>query len=209
MTDERSGEGGAANTPPFPRLPLKDSTPRPSMARPGQELSAPAHPRAGDDPPLRVPPPRPAPVAENLDDTPLEPRRRSTTTGSQSRPKHRPLEDADPASSARPSPRQRTAYRRASSKIRQTFEEIADRLDDTAENIERIAGHQLLGTGARGRAGEAAQSAAGRMEELADYLRSNDLDVMRADFEAQIRRKPLQSLLVAAGAGWVLGKILR
>jgi ElaB/YqjD/DUF883 family membrane-anchored ribosome-binding protein len=47
------------------------------------------------------------------------------------------------------------------------------------------------------------------MEDVADYLRTSDFDRLRGDVETQVREKPLQSLFVAAAAGWMLGKIMR
>ena len=51
--------------------------------------------------------------------------------------------------------------------------------------------------------------AADAMEKGADYLDRNTTDDMIKDLEATVRRRPMESLLVAAGAGFLLSKILR
>ena len=43
----------------------------------------------------------------------------------------------------------------------------------------------------------------------ADYLRGSDADDLRRDVETRVREKPLQSVLVAVAAGWLVGKIVR
>jgi predicted nucleotidyltransferase len=45
------------------------------------------------------------------------------------------------------------------------------------------------------------------LESTGSYLREKDTDQLMSDIEALIRRKPVESLLVAAGAGFVLSKI--
>ncbi|MGH7663146.1 MAG: hypothetical protein ACRENI_02435 [Gemmatimonadaceae bacterium] len=52
-------------------------------------------------------------------------------------------------------------------------------------------------------------SVAGGMEKSAEWLRNNDLDSMKADVETKVRANPGKSLLVALGAGYLLGKIFR
>ncbi|HEX7239096.1 MAG TPA: hypothetical protein VF263_02430, partial [Longimicrobiaceae bacterium] len=87
----------------------------------------------------------------------------------------------------------------------------ADVLESAAQRLSGLAGQGGQGGqgGAMGRAGDLASQAAGTMESTARYLRDNDVRALQGDLERMTREKPLQTLLVAVAAGWVLGKILR
>lgn len=50
---------------------------------------------------------------------------------------------------------------------------------------------------------------AGGMHSTADWLRNNDLDSMKNGVEEQVRSNPGRSLLVAAVAGYLIGKVIR
>lgn len=50
---------------------------------------------------------------------------------------------------------------------------------------------------------------AGGMHSTADWLRNNDLDSMKRGVEEQVRTNPGRSLLIAAVAGYLIGKALR
>jgi ElaB/YqjD/DUF883 family membrane-anchored ribosome-binding protein len=63
------------------------------------------------------------------------------------------------------------------------------------------------GEGQSGAMGTAASTAANTLDEAGSYLRDKDTDQLLQDIEALIRRKPVESLLVAAGAGFVLSKL--
>jgi len=54
-----------------------------------------------------------------------------------------------------------------------------------------------------------ATTAADKLESGAELLRGQSTDELIADLEALVRRKPVESLLVAAGIGFVLSKALR
>lgn len=64
------------------------------------------------------------------------------------------------------------------------------------------------GEGTSGAMGTAATTAADTLDSAGSYLREKDTDQVLKDLEDLIRRKPVESLLVAAGAGFVLSKIL-
>lgn len=49
----------------------------------------------------------------------------------------------------------------------------------------------------------------GSLSEAAEYVRIRELDGMKADLETEVDRHPIRSLLMAAGAGFLFGKILR
>jgi ElaB/YqjD/DUF883 family membrane-anchored ribosome-binding protein len=55
----------------------------------------------------------------------------------------------------------------------------------------------------------ATDSLANNMEAGADWLRNADLNKMRDSIEQQVKEKPAQSLLIALGVGYLLGKALR
>jgi hypothetical protein len=93
--------------------------------------------------------------------------------------------------------------------VNRGFESVADRLDDTAERIDRLADDRLSGGGPRGKAGDVAHSTAHVIEDVAEYFRETDLRTMQSDLERRVRERPIQTLLLAASAGWVLGKIMK
>jgi len=57
--------------------------------------------------------------------------------------------------------------------------------------------------------GSLATAAAGRLESGAELLRGQNTDQLMSELEALVRRKPVESMLVAAGVGFVLAKALR
>jgi hypothetical protein len=65
------------------------------------------------------------------------------------------------------------------------------------------AGHRR---GLRGRLGRRSGQ---RLEAASTYLRGHDLRGLLDDLERMVDRRPTQSLLVAVGAGWLVGKLLR
>jgi ElaB/YqjD/DUF883 family membrane-anchored ribosome-binding protein len=50
---------------------------------------------------------------------------------------------------------------------------------------------------------------ADKLDAASVYLRDKDSQQLMADLEALVRRKPTESLLVAAGVGFLFSKILR
>lgn len=60
-----------------------------------------------------------------------------------------------------------------------------------------------------GTAGTAATRAADALDSASTYLRDKDSDQLLTDLEALVRRKPVETLLAAAGIGFVLSKLLR
>lgn len=63
-----------------------------------------------------------------------------------------------------------------------------------------------------GRVSTAAPRAHGveaRLARASSYVRHRDLDGVRADVEREVERHPVRSLLMAAGVGFLLGRIVR
>ena len=47
------------------------------------------------------------------------------------------------------------------------------------------------------------------MQSSADWIRDADIDKLKAGVEKQVKEHPARSLLVALGAGYLIGKVLR
>ena len=82
------------------------------------------------------------------------------------------------------------------------LERISDRLEERGRGMEEAGGVQQRASQVALRAGEALDSGA-------EYLRSHDPDAMRDDLERSIRDRPLLSVGIAAGAGFLLARLLR
>lgn len=64
-------------------------------------------------------------------------------------------------------------------------------------------------SGAAGTVGSVAAAAADRLEGASQYLHGADSQRLMDDLESLVRRKPVESMLAAAGIGFVLAKVLR
>ncbi len=82
-------------------------------------------------------------------------------------------------------------------------ERVAGGLDAVANRISHLA------EGREGAVGGVADRVAGGVGGTARYVRDGSVDELRTGFEEQVRRSPVQTLLVAALAGFVIGRILR
>ena len=81
------------------------------------------------------------------------------------------------------------------------LENVAGRLDDLAEKIPD------RGMGAR--AGGLAAGAADTLESVARFLRDNDAETLQVELGRILRQRPVGLVLLALGAGFVAGKVLR
>jgi ElaB/YqjD/DUF883 family membrane-anchored ribosome-binding protein len=86
---------------------------------------------------------------------------------------------------------------------------IADQLDRVGDRIHERARDMEDSGGVQRRAGQVAHRAGDALDSSAEYLRSHDFDEMRGDFEHAIRERPLFSVGIALGAGFLLARILR
>jgi hypothetical protein len=91
-----------------------------------------------------------------------------------------------------------------------TFGAAADRLEETAGQIDRFAARRATGVvdeeaPVRG----VSTSLADLLETTADFLRHSDVESLRGDLRRQMRDRPLRTLLLSVTAGWVMGKLLR
>jgi len=90
----------------------------------------------------------------------------------------------------------------AQEKADQGMDAAASGLGQAAEKL-REQGEQHGGTAAT-----AATKTADTLDAASTYLRDKDTDQILSDLEGLIRRKPAESLLAAAGIGFVLSKLL-
>lgn len=90
-------------------------------------------------------------------------------------------------------------------------QEHADRgMDQAASGMDQAASKlREHGDQQGGSVGSAAAKTADTLEGASSYLREKDTDQLMDDLESLIRRKPTESLLVAAGIGFVLSKLFR
>jgi ElaB/YqjD/DUF883 family membrane-anchored ribosome-binding protein len=79
---------------------------------------------------------------------------------------------------------------------------VGDRIEERARNLEQSGGVQ-------GKAGHVALRASETLDRGADYIRNHEVDEMRDDLENAIRQRPLLSIGIAAGAGFLLARLFR
>lgn len=91
----------------------------------------------------------------------------------------------------------------AQAKADEGLDAAASGLGQAAEKL-REQGEAHEGT-----AGTAATRAADALDSASTYLRDKDSDQLLTDLEELVRRKPVETLLAAAGIGFVLSKLLR
>ncbi|MEX2583265.1 MAG: hypothetical protein WD766_08315 [Gemmatimonadota bacterium] len=199
MDEHTPGEGGPANTPPFPRIVPEEPG---SSARGEPRTGAPAGEAAESD--ERVVAEAVArPVIEEPDIPGGDPNyARSAGRGGEESGFEGDTEPLPPRSS-RGSGRSRARRRPG------PFPHFADRLDEIADRIDHVVDEQLAAAGVGGRTAEVGHTASEAIGGIADYLRSSDVRSLRDDLASQVRERPVQTLLVAVGTGWLFGKIVR
>ncbi|MEX1184271.1 MAG: hypothetical protein WEF86_13645 [Gemmatimonadota bacterium] len=87
-------------------------------------------------------------------------------------------------------------------RIADRLEQIGDRLDSRAQAMDQAGGVQR-------RAGQVAQRTSAILDSGADYIRAREPAEMRDDLEEAIRARPLLSVGMALGAGFLLAKLFR
>jgi len=83
------------------------------------------------------------------------------------------------------------------------------RLDEAADAVRRLGRNAYERGGVARRVDPVAQRLGSGLESAAGYVRSHDVDAMRIDVESEVRENPVRSLLVAAGVGFLLGRLIR
>jgi ElaB/YqjD/DUF883 family membrane-anchored ribosome-binding protein len=104
-----------------------------------------------------------------------------------------------------------SAKDRASQMTEQATSAADTGMDKAASGLDTVAGTLRERGDAMGGGSMAsiATTAADKMEAGAQMLREKDTEQIVSDLEALVRRKPVESLVVAAGIGFVLAKIVR
>ena len=88
------------------------------------------------------------------------------------------------------------------------MDEAAETLESAAERIDRLS-DRIPQKGVGNRAGALGHSTADTLESLARFLRDNDVAGLQRDLGRLVSGRPLSMLLLAVGAGFVAGKVLR
>ncbi len=83
------------------------------------------------------------------------------------------------------------------------MQKAAGGLDHAAEALRGKSDMQ------NGTMGTAATTAAGALEQGAQMLRSTDTEQLLDNIEAMVRQRPVESMIVAAGLGFVVSKAIR
>jgi ElaB/YqjD/DUF883 family membrane-anchored ribosome-binding protein len=102
-----------------------------------------------------------------------------------------------------------TAKDRATQMTDQATSAVDTGMDKAASGLDTVAGTLRDRGEGGGSMASIATTAADKMEAGAQMLRDKDTEQIVSDLEALVRRKPVESLLVAAGIGFVLSKIVR
>jgi hypothetical protein len=104
-----------------------------------------------------------------------------------------------------------TKPKKQSGGVAQQAEEKTDAgMQKSAEGLKKAADMARSMTEDRsGPVGAIGSQAADVIEKGAGYLEQGDTERMIQDLEAMVRRRPMESLLIAAGAGFLLSKAMR
>jgi hypothetical protein len=90
----------------------------------------------------------------------------------------------------------------------QMLEQAAEQLETVAEKLDSVAG-LIPKKGVGERANAYGHTAADTLESVARYLRDNDTTSLQRELGGIVATRPLSMLLLAVGAGYVAGKVLR
>ena len=88
------------------------------------------------------------------------------------------------------------------------LERAAERLEDMAERVDSVA-ELIPQKGIGQRANDYGHTAADTLETVARWLRDNDTDTLQDELGRLVAAWPLSMMLLAVGAGFVAGKVLR
>lgn len=88
-------------------------------------------------------------------------------------------------------------------KADESLDKASSGLHTAAEKLRAQGGQQ------EGQVGEIASTAAEKLDSASGYLRERDTDQLVNELEELVRRKPVESLLVAAGVGLLLSRLFK
>lgn len=84
---------------------------------------------------------------------------------------------------------------------------LAGGMDRLGDRLERKGRSFEKGDGFKRKGGRAIERAGQKFERGAEYLRTHPVDQIRSDAQFKIRERPLTTVAVALGAGYLLGRI--
>lgn len=90
----------------------------------------------------------------------------------------------------------------------QFMDQAAEQLENAADQLGSIA-DRVPQRGVGARAGALGHSTADTLDAVARFLRDNDTATLQRELGTIISNRPLSTLLLAVGAGFVVGKVLR
>jgi ElaB/YqjD/DUF883 family membrane-anchored ribosome-binding protein len=102
-----------------------------------------------------------------------------------------------------------TATQKAGSLAGQATSSMDAGIEKASGGLDTLAGAIRDKSQSLGGAQSMANTAADKIEARAEMLRGQSADQMISELEALVRRRPVESMLVAAGAGFILSKALR
>jgi len=88
------------------------------------------------------------------------------------------------------------------------MDQAAEQLETVAEKVDSVAG-LIPKKGLGEKANSYGHTAADTLESIARYLRDNDSTSLQRELGGLVATRPLSMLLLAVGAGFVAGKVLR
>jgi ElaB/YqjD/DUF883 family membrane-anchored ribosome-binding protein len=101
-----------------------------------------------------------------------------------------------------------TAKEKASEVADQAHSMSDKGIDSAASGLGQAASMLREQGGSReGTIGTAATKTADTLEQASTYLRDKDTDQLVTDIEAMVRKRPIESVVVAAGIGYLLSKV--
>jgi ElaB/YqjD/DUF883 family membrane-anchored ribosome-binding protein len=97
----------------------------------------------------------------------------------------------------------------AKEKAGQAADQIDSAMTSAGQQMNTLAQTVREKAPAEGRLGEVANTTAQALERSGEYLQRADLDTVRSDLETIIRRKPIESLFVGLGIGYLLARAFK
>jgi hypothetical protein len=88
------------------------------------------------------------------------------------------------------------------------MDQAAEKLEEVAEKVDSVAG-LIPKKGIGAQANNYGHTAADTLETVARWLRDNDTATLQRELGGLVANRPLSMVLLAVGAGFVAGKVLR
>jgi ElaB/YqjD/DUF883 family membrane-anchored ribosome-binding protein len=106
-------------------------------------------------------------------------------------------------------PMSRTEERRWRETEGSTFERVRSGLSEKLSGAAQVLHEKVAGSGKQTEITNLGNRAADWLERSADYVKDVEPQQIRSDIEAQVRRNPGRSLLIAGVVGLILGRVIR